>query len=78
MLREMFPAAEGRGPGDFELPGVELRTLNAGIAELLRREVADATVGGADANRYASSAEFTQGTCTPCAPVSIYLRRMCG
>ena len=39
VLREIFPAAEVRGPGDFELPGVELRTLNAGIAELLRRGV---------------------------------------
>ncbi|MGH7638800.1 MAG: ABC transporter ATP-binding protein, partial [Gemmatimonadaceae bacterium] len=39
MLREIFPMAESRGPGDFEIPGVELRVLNAGIAELLRRGV---------------------------------------
>ena len=39
VLREVFPTAEARGPGDFEIPGVELRALNAGIAELLRRGV---------------------------------------
>ena len=39
VLREVFPTAKARGPGDFEISGVELRGLNDGIAELLRRGV---------------------------------------
>jgi ABC-type multidrug transport system ATPase subunit len=38
-LLEVFPMAQARGPGDFEIPIVELSQLNAGLAELLRRGV---------------------------------------
>lgn len=39
VLLEVFPMAQPRGPGDFEIPGVALQQLNAGLAELLRRGV---------------------------------------
>jgi ABC-type multidrug transport system ATPase subunit len=39
VLLEIFPAAQKRGPGEFEIPVVELSRLNAGLAELLRRGV---------------------------------------
>jgi ABC-type multidrug transport system ATPase subunit len=39
VLLEVFPMAQSRAPGDFEIPGVELSQLNAGLAELLRRGV---------------------------------------
>lgn len=39
VLLEIFPMAQPRGPGDFELPVVALHQLNAGLAELLRRGV---------------------------------------
>lgn len=39
VLLDVFPMAQQRGPGDFEIPVVELNQLNAGMAELLRRGV---------------------------------------
>ena len=39
ILLDVFPAAQARGPGDFEIPVVELNQLNAYLAELLRRGV---------------------------------------
>lgn len=38
-LVAVFPTAQQRGPGEFEIPVVELNQLNAGLAELLRRGV---------------------------------------
>ena len=35
----VFPGARPRGAGEFDLPGLDLATLNAGVAELLRRGV---------------------------------------
>ena len=39
VLLEIFPTAQPRGAGDFEIPAVALHQLNAGLAELLRRGV---------------------------------------
>ena len=39
VLLEIFPDAQSRGPGDFEIPIVALNELNAKLAELLRRGV---------------------------------------
>ena len=39
VLLEIFPTAQARGPGDFEIPVVALHELNSGLAELLRRGV---------------------------------------
>jgi ABC-2 type transport system ATP-binding protein len=38
-VTEVFPGAQPTGDGAFELPAMELATLNAGIGELLRRGV---------------------------------------
>ena len=32
-----FPTARARGPHEFELPALDLATLNAGLADLLQR-----------------------------------------
>ena len=39
VVRSVFPAAEPRGDDEFEIPGVDLQTLNAGLSELLGRGV---------------------------------------
>lgn len=39
MVPEEFPHAARRGPGEFELPPMDIATLNAGLALLLQRGV---------------------------------------
>ena len=38
-VRAVFPRAESRGDGEYEIPALDLRALNAGIAGLLERGV---------------------------------------
>jgi ABC-2 type transport system ATP-binding protein len=38
-VMSVFPSAESRGDSEFEIPAIDLGSLNAGIAELLKRGV---------------------------------------
>jgi ABC-type multidrug transport system ATPase subunit len=38
-MTEVFPGAQQRGAGEYEVPPLDLATLNAGVARLLRRGI---------------------------------------